>query len=78
MSLPCRAYARRGRVVLVSVPDGVDIDERPLRKRGIEQVPSLATVVTPSTSTVVHRGAPMALAGAVVDARLLGERPVRG
>ncbi len=74
VSLTCRAYVARERAVLVHVLDDVDVDERPLRKRGIEQVPALATVLRPASSTVVHSGGRAALVGAVVDRRLLPDR----
>ena len=71
VGLPCRAFSRGGRAVIVHVLDDVDVDERPLRKRGIEQLPSLATVVRPATSAVVHPDGDFEVVGAVVDGRLL-------
>ncbi len=48
VSLPLRAYVRGSRAVLVHVPDDVDLDERPLRKRGIDQLPVLSVSIRPA------------------------------
>jgi hypothetical protein len=76
VSVPLRAYVRGGRAVLVHVPDEVDIDERPLRKRGIEQLPALSVVIRPAERSVLDAGQQYVLAGAVVDARHLPEGAV--
>lgn len=73
VSLPLRAFVRGSRAVLVDVPDDDDLDERPLRKRGIEQLPVVSVSFRPAASTVVHAGQQYTLAGAVVDARYLPE-----
>lgn len=73
VSIACRAFLRDGRAVLVHVPDDVDLDERPLRKRGIEQLAALSTVVRPAGPVVVQGDATFELVGAVIDERLVGE-----
>ena len=65
---------RGGRAAVLVRPRDVDLDERPLHKRGIEQLPCLATVVCPASSTVVQSGRIPTLVGAVVDRRLLPRR----
>ncbi len=64
-----RAYAADGRAVLVKVPDDIDLDERPLRKRGIIQLPTLSAIVRPAESVVVHDGRSFELRGAIIDRR---------
>jgi hypothetical protein len=76
VSVPIRAYVRGTRAVLVHVRDDVDIDERPLRKRGIEQLPVVSVLLRPAERSVLHAGQQYMLAGAVVDARLLPEGAV--
>jgi hypothetical protein len=66
-----RAYVAGDRAVLVHVPDDVDLDERPLGKRGIRQLPTLSAIVRPASATVVHEDRSYDLCGVVIDARLL-------
>jgi hypothetical protein len=76
VALRLRAYVAGSRAVLVHVRDDVDIDERPLGKRGIDQLPVLSVSVRPATGAVLHGGRLYELAGAIVDARLLPEGAV--
>jgi hypothetical protein len=71
VSLPLRAYVRGSRAVLVRMRDDVDLDERPLRKRGIEQLPVVSVSIRPATGVVAHAGHDYDLAGAIVDTRQL-------
>ena len=68
-----RAYVSGGRAVLVHIPDDVDLDERPLRKRGIEQLPRLSAIVRAAPARVVQGDRSYSLCGVVVDARLVGQ-----
>ena len=67
VTMPLHAYAAGGRAVLVRVPDDVDVDERPLHKRGIIQLPTLSAIVRPADNVVVHDGRSLELRGAVID-----------
>ena len=55
--------------MLVQVKDDVDLDERPLNKRGIIQLPTLSAIVRPAPNVVVHDGRSFELCGAVIDRR---------
>ena len=46
--MPFRVFVSGSRAVLVDSPDSLDIDDRPLRKRGIVEVPTWEAIIESS------------------------------
>lgn len=61
-----RLFVRQGRALLVDVPLSVDVDERPLRSAGIDEVACWRPVVDPVAATVAVGPRSWPLAGVVV------------
>jgi hypothetical protein len=73
VSVDARCFVRDGRAVLVDVPLSRDVDERPLRAEGFEEVPAWRPMVDPDALTVDVAGRTRALAGVAVVGRPVGE-----
>ena len=69
VSVDARCYVRDGRAALVDVPLSRDVDERPLRAAGIEEVVAWKPIVDPEGCTVDVHGAMRPLAGIAVVGR---------
>jgi hypothetical protein len=66
VAVDSRAFVRSGRLVLVHAPLTLDIDDRRLRRSGIEEVPTWRPLVVPSTGTVRIGSGAWPLHGALV------------
>lgn len=64
-----RAFARGDRVALLDVPLSVDVDERPLRRLGIAEIPTYRPLLDPATGDLTVGAGTFPLAGAVVQQR---------
>ena len=53
VSVPLRVFVNGSRAVLVDAPRSHDIDDRPLRKRGIVEVPTWQAIVDPGRGRIV-------------------------
>ena len=63
--MPLRVFVSGSRAVLVDAPPSHDIDDRPLRKRGIVEVPTWQAIVDPGGGGRVV-GADADLVGVVI------------
>ena len=72
VTLPLRVFRRDSRAVLVDVLPSTDIDDRPLRKRGIAEVPTWQATVDPARAVVRCGSDAVALAGVVIATPLEG------
>jgi hypothetical protein len=69
VAVDARAFARADRVALLDIPVSVDVDERPLRRLGITEIPTYRPLLDPSTGLVMVGAGAMSLplAGVVVQ-----------
>lgn len=67
VEVEARAFRRGDRVVLLDVPLSVDVDERPLQRLGIVEIPTFRPLVDLAADTVTVDGAETALAGFVLQ-----------
>ena len=72
VSLPLRIFRRDDRAVLVDVPPATDIDDRPLRKRDITEVPVWRSTVDVRAGTVRCGPSGVPLAGVVITTAAAG------
>ena len=73
VEVAARAFMRDGRVALVDIGLSADIDERPLRARAIEEIPSWLPLVDPSTGSVIVGGRTQSLAGFVLTDLMISD-----
>jgi hypothetical protein len=73
LAIEARAFARGDRVALLDIPLSVDVDERPLRRLGIAEIPTYRPLLDPSTGllTTGSGAMPRPLAGVVFQQRHL-------
>lgn len=71
VQLDARLFVRDGRAVLLDLPLSVDVDERPLGRLGIEEVPTWRPLLDPSAGVVAVGDTSWPLAGVVVRQPLI-------
>jgi hypothetical protein len=66
VAVGARAFVRDDRAVLLDIPMSVDVDERPLQRLGITEVPTYRSLLDLSTSTLMVGAGAYPLVGVVV------------